>query len=130
MPPGVVIAGALAQKPHQAGHTWQFLQYLLGFRRLGWEVLFLDRLTPEMCGNGSAVGGTAQPVAVPDSRHTRYFAEVMRRFGLEQSCCLMDETGQAVFGVSRRQVLERARRSAFLVNVMGYLDDPDVLAAV
>ena len=26
-----------------------FLQYLLGFRRLGWDVLFLDRLEPEMC---------------------------------------------------------------------------------
>ena len=24
----------MAQKPHQAGHAWQFLQYLLGFRAL------------------------------------------------------------------------------------------------
>ena len=31
----IVIAGCIAQKPYQAGHTWQFLQYLLGFRRLG-----------------------------------------------------------------------------------------------
>ena len=36
--------GSIAQKPHQAGHSWQFLQYLLGFRRLGWDVLFVDRL--------------------------------------------------------------------------------------
>ena len=37
----IVIAGCIAQKPNQAGHTWQYLQYLLGFRRLGWKVLFL-----------------------------------------------------------------------------------------
>ena len=40
----IVICGAVAQKPQQAGHTWQFLQYLLGFRSLGYEVLLLDRL--------------------------------------------------------------------------------------
>ncbi|MPZ22506.1 MAG: hypothetical protein GEU28_02975 [Dehalococcoidia bacterium] len=44
-----VIAGSLAHKPRQGGHTWQFLQYLLGFKRLGWDVLFVDYLQPEMC---------------------------------------------------------------------------------
>ncbi len=44
----VVMAGALAQKPWVAGHTWVFLQYLLGFRRLGVDVLFLDRLDAGM----------------------------------------------------------------------------------
>ena len=27
------------------GHTWVFMQYLMGLRRLGFDVLFLDRLT-------------------------------------------------------------------------------------
>ena len=45
----IAIAGSLAQKPGRGGHTWVFLQYLLGFRKLGWDVLFLDRLEPEMC---------------------------------------------------------------------------------
>ena len=40
----IVIAGAVAQKPGCAGHAWQFLQYLLGFRRLGWEVCFIDQI--------------------------------------------------------------------------------------
>ena len=33
----IVIGGCIAQKPYQAGHTWQYLQYLLGFRRLGYD---------------------------------------------------------------------------------------------
>jgi hypothetical protein len=45
----VVIAGALAQKPKIAGHTWSLLQYLLGFRRLGWQTLFVDSLEPSLC---------------------------------------------------------------------------------
>src|ERR671917_362014 len=45
----IVVAGSVAQRPGKGGHAWVFLQYLLGFRRLGYEVLFLDRLDPEMC---------------------------------------------------------------------------------
>ena len=45
----IVVAGALAQRPWIGGHTWVFLQYLLGFRRLGFDVLFVDRLEPGMC---------------------------------------------------------------------------------
>jgi hypothetical protein len=39
----IAVAGAVAQKPGRGGHTWVFLQYLLGFRRLGYEVMFVDR---------------------------------------------------------------------------------------
>src|SRR5204862_2031321 len=38
--------------------------------------------------------------------------------------------GKEVVGLPRTAVLEMARRSALLINVMGFLSDPDVLAAV
>ena len=47
-PERIVVAGSLAQRACRGGHTWVFLQYLLGFRRLGFDVLFLDWMTPEM----------------------------------------------------------------------------------
>jgi hypothetical protein len=119
----VVVAGALAQKPNQAGHTWQFLQYLLGFRRLGWDVLFLDELEPEMC-----VDDRGQPSPLETSANLAYFSEVMREFGLDRSCCLL-QGGQSVFGVPREIALEWTRRSALLLNVMGYLADEELLAA-
>src|SRR3712207_8578410 len=37
-------SGSLAQRPGHGGHAWVFLQYLLGFPRLGGDVLFLDEL--------------------------------------------------------------------------------------
>src|SRR4029079_12229870 len=44
----IVIAGSVAQRPNHGGHAWVFLQWLLGFKRLGYEVLFVDWLEPEM----------------------------------------------------------------------------------
>jgi hypothetical protein len=120
----VAIAGSLAQKPTYGGHAWQFLQYLLGFRRLGFDVLFLDRLTPEMCADAA---GNPQPVE--GSEHLRRFAEIMRAFRLEESYVLLGEDGAIVAGRSRAEALDHVRRSALLLNVMGYLDDEELLAA-
>ena len=43
-PHAIVIAGSLSQKPRHGGHTWALMQYALGFRELGWDVLFLDQI--------------------------------------------------------------------------------------
>jgi len=120
----IVVAGALAQKAGQGGHTWVFLQYLLGFRRLGFDVLFLDRLEPEMC-----VDGRGRPCDVERSVNLRYLLDVMRSFGLERSFALFYDRGQRVFGLSGSAAREQLRSSLFLFNVMGYLDDAELLAA-
>jgi len=119
----IVVGGALAQKPHQAGHTWQFLQYLLGFRRLGWDVLFVDELEAAMC-----VDDRGRPCRLEESVNLSYFRDVMIEFGLDRSCVLL-QGGRSVFGVSRELALERTRRSALLLNIMGYLADEEILAA-
>ncbi len=118
----IAIAGSLAQRPGQGGHAWVFLQYLLGFRRLGFEVLFLDRLDANMC-----VDRQGRACRFEDSENRRYFLDVMQRFGLEQSFSLDYNRGEQVLGLSRRDVLERVR-GAVLINVMGYLDDTEILS--
>jgi hypothetical protein len=120
----IVVAGSLAQKPHQAGHTWQFLQYLLGFKELGWDVLFVDRLEPEMC-----IDAEGAPCPVERSVNIAYVQAVMEEFGLADSWAVLYGDGARVYGVPRPEVLERTRRSALLLNVMGFLDDEDILAA-
>src|SRR5687767_1129174 len=120
----IVIAGSLAQRPHHGGHTWVFLQYLLGFRRLGWDVLFLDRLEPGMCFDD-----WGQECGPEDSVALRYFLDVMRRFGLGESFALAWDRGERFVGHSRKEVLERVKGSALLLNVMGFFDDAEVLAA-
>ena len=106
-----MIAGAIAQKPGCAGHAWQFLQYLLGFRRLGWEVCFIDD-----------VGG-ADPVA-----GRRHLADVMGWAGLDGAWSLGLPGGERA-GLDRAQVLARVRDADLLLNVMGFETDEELLGA-
>jgi hypothetical protein len=101
-----------------------FLQYLLGFRRLGWDVLFVDRLEPEMC-----VDRDGNPASFESSANLRYTAEIMERFGLSGDWALLYDRGRELAGCARRELVERARRSALLLNVMGFLDDEEILGA-
>jgi hypothetical protein len=109
----IVIAGCMAQKPNQAGHTWQYLQYLLGFRRLGWDVLFVDRL--------------AGPVEAGDAR-VRYVSDVFGEAGLDGAWTIGLDDGSHI-GASRAETLDRVRGADLLLNVMGYCDDEELLAA-
>lgn len=118
----IVVAGSVAQRPGNGGHTWVFLQYLLGFRKLGWDVLFLDRLEPEMC-----VDAEGMPVAVEQSVNMAYLDRVFREFALHDRYAVFDEGGRTL-GVSRERVLEEVARAPVLVNVNGFFDDEEVLA--
>jgi hypothetical protein len=122
--PTIAIAGSVAQLPQHGGHTWVFLQYLLGFRRLGYDVLFIDRLEPGMC-----VDEGGRPAEFARSLNLRYLQEVMDRFGLGDSWTLRYDGGREVAGLGHARVVERLARSELLVNVMGFLDDPALLAA-
>lgn len=120
----IIIAGSLAQKPRQGGHTWQFLNYLLGFKQLGWDVLFVDRIEPAMC-----VDASGAPTTFEDSVNLEYFLRIMRAFGLERQFSLIYNKGEQVVGVPRRELLEKTRSAAALINVMGFLDDEEILGA-
>jgi hypothetical protein len=112
----VVVGGALAQRPGYGGHAWALLNYLLGFRALGHEVLFLDRLAPEMA-----------PSAAARRRCVDWLAELMEAAGLEDSYSLF--LGEGEVGLSRSAVLEKVKESTLLLNVMGFVNDEEVLAA-
>ena len=120
----IVFAGSVAQKPCHGGHTWVFLQYLLGFKRLGWDVLFLDRLEPQMC-----VDEGGAPCPVDDSANLRYLREVMASFSLDDAYAVAVDSGERYIGLSREQVRTRVADAATFINVMGFFSDPDVLAA-
>jgi len=112
----VAVGGALAQRPGYGGHAWALLNYLLGFRELGHEVLFLDRLDAAMA-----------PTAEAREDCVRWLDEVMRGAGLGDSYSLFIE-GQAV-GLPRQKAVEWVGSADLLLNVMGFVDDEEVLAA-
>lgn len=119
----IVIAGSIAQKPGHGGHAWVFLQYALGFMKLGWNVVFVDRLEPGMC-----VDDRGRPCRLKESINLEYFVQVMNGFGLGASYALLYGDGEDIVGMSRERLLERTRDAELLLNVMGYLRDEEVLA--
>jgi hypothetical protein len=110
----IAIGGAIAQKPGCAGHAWQFLQYLLGFQRLGYEVLLLDRLP------GDGAGAEAE-------RSRRWLHAVMAEAGLER--CWSLQIGGRTAGLERAAALRFVADADVLINVMGFITDPELLAA-
>src|SRR5262245_52018474 len=89
----IVVAGAIARRIERGGHVWSLLQWVLGFRKLGWSVLFLDRVDP-------APG-------VRDSAKVQRFVETMESFGLTGSFSLDAGPDQEPIGLSRASVLEQ-----------------------
>jgi hypothetical protein len=121
----LLYSGALAQVPRQGGLAWLHLQFLLGLRRLGFDVLFLDRLAPAVC-----VDDAGRPAAVDDSANLRYLRRVLGDFGLGDAYSLSYDGGRRTFGLPQDEVLRRAERADLLLNVMGYLDDAAILERV
>lgn len=108
----VTIAGAVAQRPGVAGHAAVFVHWALGFKRLGWDVLFVDRFDP-----GTDADAQRQ-----------WMQTVFDGAGLDGCWAVLGEDGTAI-GRPRQEVVDHARDSELLLNVMGYLDDEEVLAA-
>src|SRR5258706_16367960 len=101
--------------PRYGGHAWVFLQYLLGFRRLGFDVMFIDRAGPDM--------------GVTPAAADAFLRDVLAPFGLEGAHAVLCDGGHEVLGVGRDQLLSRGRDAAVFINVMGFVRDPAVLAA-
>lgn len=120
----VIIAGSLAQRPGVGGHAWVFLQYLLGFQRLGFEVLFLDWLDAAMCRDPA--GGRC---GAGESWNVRYLAEVMAQAGLAGAWSVNFQQGGETLGMPRAAVLDFARQTDVLINVMGFLSDAEILGS-
>ena len=102
--PLAVLAGAIANKPGNGGEAWVRLNWLRGLRRLGWEVLFVERLA-----------GPVDPVAL------RHLEAAMAEHGLGGRWALLDERGATVAGLSRREVDAMAAEAEVLFNHSGHL---------
>jgi len=99
-----VVAGALANKPHSGGEAWVRLAWVLGLRRLGWDVWFVERL------------GAVEPDAL------RFFEEVTASFGLEGRGSLLGPGGEAFAGPGEAELAEVAASAECLFNISGHLD--------
>jgi len=111
-----IVSGALANKPGNGGNAWTRLQWILGLRRLGYHVYFVEQIARETCVDSR--GHVAQ---FEDSRNCEYFRQVSRQFGLSETTSLIFEQGEAVVGLSLAKLSDVAQQADVLINISGHL---------
>jgi hypothetical protein len=119
----IAICGALAQRPNRPGHAWVFLSYLLGLRRLGHEVLFIDRIP------AGASGAARSAREAASSASGRWLRRTMAGAGLQDRWGALIDGGTETLGRSRAELREELGRAILLINVNGFLEDRELLAA-
>jgi hypothetical protein len=102
--PVAVLAGAIANKPGNGGEAWVRLSWLLGLRRLGWDVFFVERLV-----------GPVDPIAVTHLETT------MAAHGLGDCWALLDRGGASLAGLRRDDLDAAAAEAEVLFNHSGHL---------
>jgi hypothetical protein len=98
-----VVAGALANKPDSGGEAWVRLSWVLGLRRLGWDVWFVERL----------------PSGQPEGR--RFFEQAVGQFGLGERAALLGEGGEPLFGPGEAELGEITSEAEVLFDISGHL---------
>jgi hypothetical protein len=126
MPKRIMISGAIACHPlFGAGNTWAFMQYVLGFRNLGFEVYYVEQLNQENCVNDEQ-----KPTDFSSSANARYFRSLIGRFDLTGRAALLESEGPGFVGFSHSELAKIARDVDLLINLSGHLHFVFVLSAV
>ena len=73
----LVVSGAIANKHLNGGEAWVRLSWILGLRRLGFDVWFVEQIDEATC-----VDAAGAPAPFAQSENRRYFEQVVERFGL------------------------------------------------
>jgi hypothetical protein len=121
----IMISGAIACHPlHGAGNSWAFLQYILGFRKLGFDVYYVEQLNAD-----ERIDDEWQQAAFSSSANARYFRQVMDQFHLADKSALLESDGPGYVGLSHAAIEEIAADMDLLINLSGRLQSAPILTA-
>jgi hypothetical protein len=111
----LLVSGMIARDPFQGGATWAVLQYLVGLRRLGHDVYFVEPVPAD----------ALQPQGAPleKTRNTEYFLSVMREFGFEHHAALLVTGTEITAGLPYARLAAIAGECDVLINISGMLTD-------
>jgi hypothetical protein len=113
----VIVNGLIAQYP-LGGVTWDYLQFVLGLKRMGCDVYYLED-TGQWPYNPNE-GGMAKDCKF----NVEYLANVMKRFGLADKWAYCFPWKSQWFGLSERKRTEVIQSSDLIINVSGTLQKP------
>ena len=118
----ILFSGMIAADPYQGGATWAVLQYLLGLRKLGHEIYFIEPL-PEKSFD-------SEGEQLDHSINAAYFRQVMTEFSLEQNSALLIESNKQTVGLSYEKLKHLSSHADLLINVSGMLRDEELISNI
>jgi hypothetical protein len=110
----ILVSGMMAGVPFQGGATWAVLQYVLGLRRLGHDVRFVEPIP----GDGDFPSDVA-----------RYFRGVVERLGLAGEAALLRPGRRETLGLSYPALRRFAQDADLVLNLSGLLREPELMEA-
>jgi hypothetical protein len=118
----ILFSGMMAADLHQGGAIWAILQFVLGLKRLGHDVLFVEPIAE------SAGRPASAPLAA--SENAAFLREIATEFGLERPAALILAGTRETVGIAYEELREFARRADLLLNVSGMLTDPELMVNI
>jgi len=118
----ILVSGKVAQVPFQGGATWAVLQYILGFKRLGHIVYFLEPILDPVAfeSNGE----------FPVSDRISYFQKVCEDFSLGRCASLVGLRGDFTVGLASQEIAALLQDCDVLVNLGGSLPVDERVARI
>jgi hypothetical protein len=111
----ILISGSMAgHAVGYGGNTWAFLQWILGFRHLGFDVYYVEERRPEECVYQDLQGGPFL-----ESVNAQYFRQVIDRFELGDRAALLEAGTDAHVGLSRTDIDTIANDVDLFLNQFG-----------
>jgi hypothetical protein len=108
----IVVGGAFARAPANGGLAWMVLQYVLGLRRLGHEVLLVERLSADEL--------TPRGTPLAESDNARWFFSVAGAYSVVPAAVLLDGATESA-GLSRDELRAWANGADLLLDIAGGL---------
>ncbi len=112
----IILGASLSYPPFSPGKAWHRLHYLLGFRKLGHEVYFVEQLDPEWCVNSAG-----QKTTLDQSVNRELFQAALEPFGFMDRACLIYGAGEAAFGLSLDSLKAVSQTADLLINWSGHI---------
>jgi hypothetical protein len=118
----IIVSGMIAADPWQGGATWAVLQYVLGLRRLGHEVFFIEPVAAKALRPAGA--------ALANSENARYLKTVCDAYELWDTSALLLADNRETFGLGYDALKQIAARTDLLLNLSGLLTSENLFSKI
>lgn len=113
-----IVAGAVANKPCSGGEAWVRMSWVLGLRRLGFDVCFVERVNESTC-----VDGDGRPAPFARSLNRAHLQRIIEDFELVGRVAVLDEQGRSLQGMDAAELRALAGEAVVLFDLSGHLGE-------